>query len=66
MTGYTQVRVESPCIGVCAIDEANGFCQGCYRTIDEIKTWFEMSQVEKRNLLEALEERQLQQASFDD
>ena len=66
MTGYTQVRVESPCIGVCAIDAANGFCQGCYRTIDEIKTWFEMSQVEKKNLLVALEERQLQQASFDD
>lgn len=66
MTGYTQVRVESPCIGVCAIDEANSLCQGCYRTIGEIKTWFEMSQVEKKNLLVALEERQLQQASFDD
>jgi predicted Fe-S protein YdhL (DUF1289 family) len=66
MFGYTQVRIESPCIGVCAIDETNGFCYGCYRTIDEIKTWFEMSQVEKKNLLVQLQERQLVKVNFDD
>lgn len=66
MSGYTQVRIESPCIGVCTIDEMNGFCQGCYRTSDEIKTWFEMSQVEKRNLLVQLQERQLLKVNFDD
>lgn len=65
MTEYVPVRVESPCIGVCTIDESNGFCQGCYRTIDEIKTWFDMSQVEKQDLLVQLEERQSQQVSFD-
>lgn len=63
MTEYTPVRVESPCIGVCAINEANGFCLGCYRTVDEIKTWFDMSQAEKKSLLVQLEQRQ--QASFD-
>lgn len=65
MSGYTPVRIESPCIGICTIDEANGFCQGCHRTIDEIKSWFDMSQVEKKNLLMQLEDRQLQQANFD-
>jgi predicted Fe-S protein YdhL (DUF1289 family) len=66
MTEYTSSKIDSPCIGICAIDEANGLCRGCYRNINEIKTWFEMSQAEKTNLLITLEERQLQQANFDD
>ncbi len=27
----------SPCIAVCRLDEATGFCEGCFRTIDEIR-----------------------------
>lgn len=65
MSEYTQVRVESPCIGVCAIDESNGFCLGCYRTVDEIKAWFDMSQTEKKELMVQLDERQLSQTNFD-
>ncbi|OIR06633.1 hypothetical protein GALL_112400 [mine drainage metagenome] len=65
MSEYTQVRVESPCIGICAIDESNGFCLGCYRTVDEIKAWFDMSQDEKKDLLTQLDERQLSQTNFD-
>ena len=66
MSENTQIEISSPCIGVCAINEANGFCHGCYRTIDEIKTWWDMGQQEQKNLLVALEERQLQQVNFDD
>ena len=29
----------SPCIGVCRLDEATGFCLGCARTGEEIATW---------------------------
>lgn len=63
MSEYIPVRAESPCIGICSIDESSGYCLGCYRTIDEIKTWFDMGQDEKKSLLTQLEERQ--QASFD-
>jgi len=66
MIGYTPVRTQSPCIGICTIDESTDFCRGCYRTMDEIKTWFNMSQTEKKILLVQLEERQIQQARFDD
>ena len=31
--------VPSPCISVCRIDPATGWCEGCYRTIDEIARW---------------------------
>jgi predicted Fe-S protein YdhL (DUF1289 family) len=29
----------SPCIGICRIDEATGWCLGCARTADEIADW---------------------------
>ncbi len=66
MSENTQLEIKSPCISVCAIDDLSGLCQGCYRTIDEIKGWWDMSQGEQTDLLVTLEERQLQTANFDD
>lgn len=43
-----KTEIESPCIGVCAMDEATGFCQGCYRTIDEIKLWWDLDGTQKQ------------------
>jgi uncharacterized protein len=48
----------SPCIGVCIIDPANGFCLGCARTVSEIAGWLDLSAEEKRRILAALTERQ--------
>jgi predicted Fe-S protein YdhL (DUF1289 family) len=48
----------SPCIGVCVIDPASGFCHGCARTIPEIAGWLDFSAEEKRRVLAALGERQ--------
>jgi len=31
--------VPSPCTSVCRIDATTGWCEGCYRTIDEIAHW---------------------------
>jgi predicted Fe-S protein YdhL (DUF1289 family) len=31
--------VPSPCIGVCRMNPATGWCDGCLRTIDEIAGW---------------------------
>lgn len=63
MVNETGQEVASPCIGVCAMDENAAFCQGCYRTIDEIKTWWDKTNAEKSALLQTLEERVAQ--SFD-
>ena len=59
------VEVQSPCIGVCSIDEATGFCNGCYRTIAEIRSWWDMSPAEQKSLLTVLEDRQSVQLNFD-
>jgi hypothetical protein len=31
--------IASPCTNVCRMNEANGWCEGCFRTIDEIVAW---------------------------
>ena len=39
--------VPSPCINVCKMDEATGFCEGCLRTLDEIACWSGYTREEK-------------------
>jgi predicted Fe-S protein YdhL (DUF1289 family) len=47
----------SPCISVCQLDPATGFCRGCWRTIDEVAGWLAYSAAEKRRVLEAVRRR---------
>ena len=47
----------SPCIAVCRLDDATGFCEGCYRTIDEIRDWIIMLPDERHAVLQRLAER---------
>jgi uncharacterized protein len=49
--------VPSPCISVCRMDAATGFCEGCFRTLDEIAAWGMASDGEKRAVWQALVER---------
>ena len=38
----------SPCVSVCRMDVATGFCEGCLRTIDEIAAWSTLGNDDKR------------------
>jgi uncharacterized protein len=49
--------IETPCLGVCVIDEADGLCTGCARTLDEIARWSAMSAAERRAIMLALPDR---------
>lgn len=66
MSENTQNEIQSPCVGICTMDDTTGLCLGCYRSLDEIKGWWDMNPQDQKKLLAALEERQLQQVSFDD
>jgi predicted Fe-S protein YdhL (DUF1289 family) len=44
----------SPCISVCQMDDATGWCLGCSRTIDEIREWMIMPPEERQRVLDAL------------
>jgi hypothetical protein len=41
----------TPCIGICSLDEA-GFCEGCFRTGDEIARWSLMGDAERQRLMD--------------
>lgn len=49
--------IESPCILVCSIDMASGYCFGCGRTREEIASWVGYSAADRRAIMEELPER---------
>ena len=49
--------VDSPCTGVCRIDEATGRCAGCARTLEEIATWGRADRAARLAVLEAVRRR---------
>jgi len=48
---------ESPCNGTCKIDNDTKICKGCYRTIDEIVSWPELSNSDKEIINILVEKR---------
>ena len=57
-------NISSPCIGVCTISDTSGLCQGCYRTIDEIREWWNMSDAERGQVSSALDQRMADNTQF--
>lgn len=49
--------VASPCINVCRMDETTALCQGCLRTLDEIRQWSRAGDDLKRTILAAVDKR---------
>lgn len=50
-TQITQAPIISPCTGICRLG-ADGYCEGCLRSGEEIARWVAMGDVERRRLLE--------------
>jgi uncharacterized protein len=48
---FEEPIVESPCINVCSMDATTGFCQGCYRTIEEIQGWWDLNFEQKAEVI---------------
>ena len=49
--------VQSPCISVCRMDAASGWCLGCLRTLDEIALWSTLDDPAKRLVWAQLRQR---------
>lgn len=52
-----ETEVASPCVNVCRMDEASGYCEGCRRSLEEIASWTAYSPAEKRAVLARLPAR---------
>jgi hypothetical protein len=49
--------IASPCNKVCVMDPASGYCRGCYRTLQEIACWSEMTDEERERVIAELASR---------
>lgn len=52
------LNINSPCRGICKIDEPSQLCSGCLRSIDEITRWSRMDIDQKLAVLSACLDRQ--------
>ena len=62
-TPIDAARAASPCTSVCVIDAPTGLCAGCYRTLDEIARWIDLSTDERIALLAALPRRRAREGA---
>jgi predicted Fe-S protein YdhL (DUF1289 family) len=53
------MSVPSPCIQICTMDSVSGYCQGCWRTLDEIAAWSSLGDADKLRVWRALRQRQI-------
>lgn len=49
--------IKTPCVSVCVMDPATGWCEGCFRTLAEIGAWARYSDVERDEALRRLPAR---------
>ena len=54
--------VPSPCVSICELDERQGRCQGCFRSLQEIAVWGQLDDDDKREVWRRIEARQLASA----
>ena len=51
--------VGSPCINICRMHEATGWCEGCLRTLDEIAGWGQLDDSARRLVMQGLRARRI-------
>jgi prolyl-tRNA editing enzyme YbaK/EbsC (Cys-tRNA(Pro) deacylase)/predicted Fe-S protein YdhL (DUF1289 family) len=54
-------NVPSPCISVCRMGPQTGWCEGCYRSLDEIGQWSRLDDAAKREVWARIEARLTQE-----
>jgi prolyl-tRNA editing enzyme YbaK/EbsC (Cys-tRNA(Pro) deacylase)/predicted Fe-S protein YdhL (DUF1289 family) len=58
--GATTENVPSPCVNVCRMDTGSGLCEGCFRTIDEIREWSRSDDSGKQQVWALIHQRLLE------
>lgn len=51
--------VPSPCVSICELDERNGRCKGCFRTLQEIAAWGQLNDEGRLVVWQHIEARQI-------
>lgn len=51
MSNTFPLPILSPCVGICHL-AADGYCEGCLRSGDEIARWIAMGDSERRRIVD--------------
>jgi predicted Fe-S protein YdhL (DUF1289 family) len=52
----------TPCVGICTLDR-DGYCEGCWRTVDEIARWASLDEHERERIMrDVLPQREAERA----
>jgi uncharacterized protein len=54
---WNRDEVQSPCIKLCVVHPEERLCVGCYRTIEEISVWSQMSAQARQAVIDDLPNR---------
>ena len=49
--------VPSPCISICSMNTGSGLCEGCFRTLDEIRVWSSSDEAAKKQIWIHIQQR---------
>jgi len=50
-------NIPSPCVSVCKMTADSAVCQGCLRTMDEIRLWSTSTDLQKKGVWARIEQR---------
>ena len=54
---WKRKEIDSPCIKLCSIHPVERICVGCFRSIDEIGIWSQLSKGERQKIMQELPSR---------
>lgn len=54
-------KTNSPCNGICIMDEDTELCVGCLRTSDEIANWEDYSDEQRAEVMREITQREAEQ-----
>jgi predicted Fe-S protein YdhL (DUF1289 family) len=57
------MSVASPCINLCRMSADTAYCEGCFRTLDEIARWSGYDDTSRERILSAVAQRRAALAS---
>jgi predicted Fe-S protein YdhL (DUF1289 family) len=57
LAGAAVENVPSPCVSICRMDAGSGLCEGCFRTLDEIRLWSSSDDTAKKVMWTTLSAR---------
>ncbi|MDV6237411.1 DUF1289 domain-containing protein [Leptospira ellisii] len=55
--------MRSPCNKICSMDFETGYCEGCFRTLEEIGNWSRYSDEERESVYSRIKDRREERIS---